>query len=275
MLSHCRFLFCVLLVILSAWLVADGQVPAAAWRIPLGSGAPQPGGKKPDIQGMIDDGPYQGAPVGGFGAGTFSRTTQGNFERWHVKAGVHKYEDVPANQFAIFVQPQDGAATAQVLSTAKPADGSLSAWNWTYPGGAGEYAALYPKSWYVYKSPQLPVQVTIEQFSPILPNNYRESSYPVAIYNWQVQNPSGTPVTVSLLFSWTNMIGWFRDTTRDFRGALSNLDYNSFHSENLAGGAMKGIVFDRQRRGPVNEEWDGQFAIAAWAGKDVEVSYLA
>jgi len=30
----------------------------------------------------------------------------------------------------------------------------------------------------------------LEQFSPILPNNYRESSYPVAVYRWHAENPT-------------------------------------------------------------------------------------
>ena len=51
---------------------------------------------------MIDDGYWQGAPVGGLGAGTFSRTYRGDFSRWHLKGGVHKYETVDANQFAIY-----------------------------------------------------------------------------------------------------------------------------------------------------------------------------
>ena len=37
---------------------------------------------------------------------------------------------------------------------------------------------------------------------------------------------------------------------------------------------MQGIVFDRIRNGPVADEWDGQFAIAALASPGVEVSYI-
>jgi non-lysosomal glucosylceramidase len=92
--------------------------------------------------GNIDNGYWQGAPVGGLGAGTFSRSYRGNFERWHVKAGVHKYQNVPANQFAVFAQPEGGKPVAQVLSTGKPEGGALSAWSWTYPVGGGEYAAV-------------------------------------------------------------------------------------------------------------------------------------
>jgi non-lysosomal glucosylceramidase len=258
----------------SSLLFADDNIPQAAWRIPIGKPVAHPGGRKPELPGIIDDGFWQGAPVGGFGAGTFSRTYRGNFERWHVKAGVHKYQNVPANQFAVFTQAGGEKPVAQVLSTGKPEHHELSSWNWTYPEGGGDYAALYPKSWFAYKSDSLPVKLTVEQFSPILPNNYKESSYPVAVYNWYAENPSDKPVTVSLLFSWTNMVGWFRDTTRGFDGAISDQNKNEYRAEKLSGGNMQGIVFDRVRKGAVTDEWDGQFAIAALSSPEVEVSYL-
>src|SRR5438128_336987 len=87
------------IVTLLATAAADDKIPKAAWRIPMGTAPQNAGGHKPEIPYLIDDGPYQGAPVGGFGAGTFSRSTRGNFERWHLKAGVHKYDNVWANQF--------------------------------------------------------------------------------------------------------------------------------------------------------------------------------
>ena len=59
--------------------------------------------------------------------------------------------------------------------------------------------------------------MTLEQFSPVLPNNYRESSYPVAVYRWHAENPTNKTVTVSVLLSWTNMEGWFRTYTHDFQ----------------------------------------------------------
>jgi len=254
---------------------SQDEIPPLAWRIPIGQPPANPGGRKPELppDGNIDDGFWQGAPVGGFGAGTFSRSYRGNFERWHLKTGVHKYENVPANQFSVFTQKEGGAPVAVVLSTGKPQGEALSAWNWTYPVGAGEYAALYPKSWFAYKSPQIPITLTLEQFSPILPNNYKESSYPVAIYNWYAKNPSDKPVTVSIMFSWTNMVGWFRDHTHGFSGALNELNTNIFRAEKLSSGEMQGIVFDRLRKGDVSEEWDGQMAIATLAGSGLDVTY--
>ncbi len=256
---------------------ASDSIPAATWRRPLGQPLATALGKKPEIKNMIDDGYWQGAPVGGLGAGTLSRSYRGDFVRWHLKAGIHKYQSIPANQFSVFVKPEGpGQAMAEVLSTAKPETGELSAWNWNYPVGAGEYAALYPKSWFDYRAPELPVHLVLEQFSPILPANYRETSYPVALYNWYATNDTQKSLTVSIMFSWTNMIGWFRDGSSRFDNQINVQNINQFRSATLANGlTMKGIVFDRLRsENAVHEEWDGQFAIAALQSPGVEISYM-
>lgn len=275
-----RFISALLLLLACAATHGGGQIPAAAWRIPIGVPPANPGTHKPELGASnIDDGYWQGAPVGGFGAGSFSRSYRGHFERWHVKAGVHKYQDVGNNQFAVFAQPEGGSPVAMALSVGKPQGWELTGWNWSYPAGDGEYAALYPKSWFAYGTKALPVKLTVEQFSPILPNNYKETSYPVAVYRWTAENPTSKPLTVSILFSWTNMVGWFRDQSRTFDGALNQQNTNRFVSEKIEGGAtsgaISGILFDRLRQGPVTEEWDGQFAIATLPGDGAEVTYLS
>ena len=262
--------------------IALGQnlIPAAAWRMPIGTAPANPGAQRSELKGAnIDDGYWQGAPVGGMGAGTFSRTVRGHFERWHIKGGTHKYEDVPTNQFAVFAESQGGRPVAMALAVDRPKNDALSAWNWSYPAGDGEYAALYPKSWFAYGTKALPVKLTVEQFSPVLPDNYKETSYPVAVYRWTAENPTAKPVTVSILFSWTNMVGWFRDQSHNFDNASSEQDFNRFKTEVIQGaggaGAMSGVVFDRIRTGRVEDDWDGQFAIATLPGAGAEVTYLA
>lgn len=256
----------------AAW--AGDTIPKAAWRRPLGLPLENHGVMHGAT--VIDDGYWQGAPVGGFGSGTFSRTYRGDFARWHIKAGVHKYAPVPANQFALFQQVEGEAqGTAQVLMTDHPKNGELASWQWDYPVGAGEYAALYPKSWFDYKWDRFPAHVVLEQFSPVLPNNYRESSYPVAVYRWHAENPTSRAVTVSVLLSWTNMVGWFRTFTRDFQGAPNQGNHNRFVSEAVGGETMKGVVFERNRANSIPNEADGQFAIAALESPGVEVTYQA
>jgi non-lysosomal glucosylceramidase len=117
-------LFLFFFVFLSAsWLWAGDTIPKAAWKRSIGLPLENAGGRKLALAatGMIDDGYWQGAPVGGFGAGTFSRTYRGDFARWHVKGGVHKYQTVWANQFAMY-QKVEGAADGVCTS----ADGRAS-----------------------------------------------------------------------------------------------------------------------------------------------------
>jgi non-lysosomal glucosylceramidase len=264
-----RVLFVVSVASACAW--AGDYIPKAAWKRPLGEALANAGTKKTSLgPEHIDDGYWQGAPVGGFGAGTFSRTYRGDFARWHLKAGVHKYETVFANEFAMY-QKSEGAAeaVAQVLSSTHPNGAALSSWKWDYPAGAGDYYALYPKSWYDYSWKQFPAHVVLEQFSPILPHNYRETSYPVALYRWHAENRTQRAVTVSIMLSWTNMIGWFRDFNRDLSGALNAGNCNRFMDRD----GVEAIIFDRNRTGPVQDEFDGQFAIATLDSPGVEVTH--
>src|ERR1700687_4921733 len=256
---------------------AADDIPKAAWKRPIGAPMDHPGTKKTGLESQhIDDGIWQGAPVGGFGAGSFSRTYRGDFARWHMQGGVHKYQTVYSNQFAMFQKSEgDAQGVARVLSATHPQNGQLAAWQWDYPVGAGNYAALYPKSWFDYRWDKFPAHVTVEQFSPILPDNYKETSYPVAVYRWHAENPSSKRVTVSILLSWENMLGLFRNFRRDLGGGINAGNFNHIEQESTAAGTMKGVVFDRNHLGPVTEGWDGQMTIAALESPGVEVSYQA
>src|ERR1700757_4441511 len=148
--SSLRSLVLITIALFSSLSWAGDAIPKAAWRRPLGQPLENPGVKRGATD--IDDGYWQGAPVGGFGSGTFSRTYRGDFARWHIKAGVHKYAPVYANQFAMFQQSAgDSQGVARVLMNDHPKNLELASWQWDYPVGAGEYAALYPKAWYDYK----------------------------------------------------------------------------------------------------------------------------
>jgi non-lysosomal glucosylceramidase len=267
---------CFLVVLHGLMLAGDSipiPIPKTAWKRAIGEPLKNAGTKKPDIP-VIDDGYWQGAPVGGFGAGTFSRDYAGNFSRWHLKTGVHKYETLYANQFAMFQRAEGSESVAQVLSCDHPKGGSLTSWKWDYPVGAGDYYSLYPKSWYDYRWDKFPAHVVLEQFSPILPQNYRETSYPVAVYRWHAENPTNHAVHVSVLLSWANMVGWSRGFTHDLGQRMSEGDRNHFVTESQSGATMKGIVFDRNRMGsPVADDWDGQMTIAALESPGVEITY--
>src|SRR5262249_39607694 len=151
---------------------------------------------------MIDDGVWGGIPLGGMGAGAIGRTYRGDFARWHLDIGKHIFQSLPANQFSVFVQQGD-KKQAHVLAPLRESKASnvLPEWNWDMPVGAGTYYALFPKAWFVYDWDALPVRLTQKQFSPIIPHNYRESSYPVGVFEWTMENPTDAPMTVGIMFT--------------------------------------------------------------------------
>jgi non-lysosomal glucosylceramidase len=233
------------------------SIPEAAWSRAIGLPFDDPA-QASNAYPIIDDGPVQGAPLGGFGAGTFARTYAGDFARWHMDIGTHSYKTVPADMFSVYAQQGD-QTVAQALWTGKP-DKALSAWQWDYPVGAGTYYALYPRSWFVYDWDQLPVDLSVEQFSPIIPNDYQATSYPLAFFTWTATNPSDQPVTVGVMFTWQNQLG-----SRTGR-------IQTVHTEDTPAGRIVGIEMGHDKPFDGNEN-DGTLVIAALETPGVTVSY--
>lgn len=186
------------------------QIPSSCtWKRPIGLGWDQPYTVR--YPSNIDDGPWHGMPLGGFGAGCIGRSSRGDFNLWHIDGGEHTFKTVPACQFSIFESGQ-----AYALSTQSPEDHTLQSWQWYPPSqeqSSGTYHALYPRSWFVYEN-VLKTQLTCEQFSPIWADNYQEASYPVAVFLWKAHNPTNAPITISIMLTWENMVGWFTNTLK-------------------------------------------------------------
>src|SRR5690348_8875181 len=94
------------------------QIPKAAWSRGIGEPLANPG--HPSVPGLIDDSYWQGVPIGGFGSGSIGRTYRGDFARWNLKVGVHKYESVAPDVFAAYEHEQGAQPVAVVLRAGKP-----------------------------------------------------------------------------------------------------------------------------------------------------------
>lgn len=186
------------------------SIPSCAWSRPIGLGWNNP--YKVRYPSNLDDGPFHGMPLGGFGAGCVGRSHRGDFNLWHIDGGEHVFQSLPACQFSVFEQVGQGEGKAYSLSTAAPEDGSLRSWQW-YPQSGGSYHALYPRSWFVYQN-VFQADLVCEQFSPILAENYQETSYPLAVFRWTAHNPTDQPITLSLMLTWQNLVGWFTNADK-------------------------------------------------------------
>ncbi|MEA5414075.1 GH116 family glycosyl hydrolase [Synechococcus sp. BA-132 BA5] len=195
------------------------QPPEASWSRPFGQGWDKPYTVR--YASNLDDGPNHGMPLGGFGAGCLARGIDGAFNLWHLDGGEHWFGVLPDCQFALFEQDGEGRrahalATAPERDDSRPGSGPpLAAWSW-YPAAtparpSGTVAVRYPISSHHYAG-VFTADVRCEAFSPILPGDYRRTSYPVAVFAWTLSNPTNRPLELSLLLSWRNTVGWFTNT---------------------------------------------------------------
>ncbi|TAE61149.1 MAG: bile acid beta-glucosidase [Nostocales cyanobacterium] len=268
------------------------KIPPYTWKRPIGLGWEKPYTVRNPSN--LDDGPFHGMPLGGFGAGCIGRSSRGDFNLWQIDGGEHTFKNVPACQFSIFTSDKTYA-----LSTQPPEDNTLQTWQWypnisnvseleagkmPTPQDTGTYHALYPRSWFVYEN-VFPAQLTCEQFSPIWANNYQETSYPVAVFLWTAHNPTDKPITISIMLTWENMSGWFTNSLKspkvEFRNdgspvyeykpcwGESKNNYNWLAEDDKFLGCVLGQVTNNE----TPQEGDGTWCIATTKNPQVELFY--
>ncbi len=256
------------------------EIPSCAWSRPIGQGWDKPYTVR--YASNLDDGPWHGMPLGGFGAGCIGRSHRGDFNLWHIDGGEHVFKNLPACQFSVYEETTE-TKQAYALCTEAPEDGTLSAWKW-YPKEAGSYHALYPRSWFVYKN-VFQTELTCEQFSPIFPNNYQETSYPIAVFDWTAHNPTDEPITLSILFTWQNTAGWFTNSVksptvrvRDDGSPVYEYQPRWGESEGASNRWMQdhfrvGCLMSKHGTSVEPQEGEGEWAIATSENPSVEVFY--
>jgi hypothetical protein len=121
----------------------------------------------------------------------------GTFGPWQMKVGRYEERFLPQGAFHIREQVKGKRATARTLAT----DDVLPAWTRLQPG-EGEYHALFPRGWCTYRP--FETNIALEFFTPVIKDNYRETSLPAALFQFRIHNPLSSPVEVSVMFTFPN-----------------------------------------------------------------------
>lgn len=163
-----------------------------------------------------------GVPIGGIGAGTIGRGWKGDFNRWQLIPGMYSYDIVEVNQFTVCIRKGCKTVYQQVLSPTAPngklnCEKNLQGWTWSFDGGRAFYHALYPRAWTVYEIPAHSLRLTCRQVSPIFPDDYKDTSLPVGVFVWTVENLGCEEMEVSIMFTFQNGDGGAEDSAGGHR----------------------------------------------------------
>jgi non-lysosomal glucosylceramidase len=247
-----------------AALAAAGEVPAPvippnAWRRGIGLPCPDVGHPRVTTP-MVDDGEWAGVPIGGLGTGSIGRTFRGDFARWHLEVGTHRFRPSPVDGFAIHVGGTAGeAARTTLLSALRPAD--LPADVASLPPGLGTYHALFPRAWQAFEPVDLGVRVVGEQLSPVIANDLDSSALPVGVFDWWIENPASESRTVGLLLAWEDPV------------ASQGLEVAGGRHERIASASAEGVVLHSGPAAPTGLR--GTFAVAARADAGLTITTVA
>ncbi|CAM8914689.1 unnamed protein product [Rhodiola kirilowii] len=159
---------------------------------------------------------YHGVPLGGIGAGSIGRSYKGIFQRYQLFPTKCEDKPILANQFSVFVSRESGGKYSTVLSLVDQEEllkenteaFGIKSWDWNLKGEKCTYHALYPRAWTVYEGePDPEIKIVSRQISPVIPHNYKESSFPVSVQTFTVTNSGNSAADITLLFTWANSVG--------------------------------------------------------------------
>ena len=209
-------------------------------------------------------------PVGGIGTGTVSLGGRGNLQDWEIMNRPAKgYNPGPGRQNAPFFTLYTDAGGKKDL---RLLEGPIPFF--LYEGSSGAIAtnhglprfnnvsfdAAYPFGQVNLSAPQVPVQVRIKAFNPLIPGDVDNSSIPIAVIDFELRNTSDEQVRFSICGTMQNFIG------EDGVEGKAEDNLNTF----LEGEGFSGIYFSSDGVDKESEQWGGMALAIASPG---EISY--
>ena len=152
-------------------------------------------------------------PLGGIGTGNVSLSARGQLQDWEIFNRPAKGKNLPNTFFAIRTQVANEDPVARVLEGPLQPPHILShGYQPSYYGGLPRMAKTkfygqYPFAKIEFEDPDVPVQVELEAFTPLVPLNPEDSGIPCAVFTYSVHNPLDKPIAVSLVGSLFNCVG--------------------------------------------------------------------
>ncbi|MEZ4595971.1 MAG: GH116 family glycosyl-hydrolase [Chloroflexota bacterium] len=152
-------------------------------------------------------------PLGGIGTGNVSLGARGDLRDWELADRPAKGNRSPNTFFCIRVRVGDAPPVTKVLEGPIPPPHDLShGYHPTTAAGLPRFARAtftgeYPIATVELEHPDVPLDVRLEAFTPLVPLDPDDSGIPGAVLTWRLRSRAAEPVAVTLVGSLINPIG--------------------------------------------------------------------
>ena len=152
--------------------------------------------------------------LGGIGTGNISVGARGELRDWEIFNRPAKGNHMPYSFFAIRTQVEGGKAVTKVLeSKLHPPHTGATGYPAVQVAGLPRFESStlegeYPFVRVFFEDDHVPVNVSMEAFTPFIPLNSVDSGIPGAVIRYRVTNPSCSTIAVSIAGSQANPVGF-------------------------------------------------------------------
>jgi non-lysosomal glucosylceramidase len=221
-------------------------------------------------------------PLGGIGTGTVSLGGRGNLCDWEIMNRPSK-GFMPTGQaapfFCLYTVTASGEKMVKVL------EGQLEPEEFEGSHGSGSpnaglprfrdcsFAVAYPLAQVFLSDPQVPLDIRMEAFNPMVPCDEETSGLPIAVIRYVLKNNTNTSIAATVCGNIPNFIGndGF-EKQRNWCGDLGPVGENKNTNHFVENGQAQGIVMQSDGVDPHAEQW-GTMALMTRTGDSV--SYRA
>jgi non-lysosomal glucosylceramidase len=209
-------------------------------------------------------------PLGGIGTGTVSLGGRGNLQDWEIMnrpaKGYNPSTGKNNSPFFVLYTKTEDKTDIRLLEGPVPfylyegSSGAVATNHGLPRFSENSFETAYPFGQVKLKTPQIPVDVKIKAFNPLIPGDVNRSSIPVVILDFELTNNSDKEIKFSICGSMPNFIG--EDGTQG--KAAGNK--NTFKEEQN----FKGVLLTSEEVEPDSDQWGEISLISPSEG---EVSY--
>jgi non-lysosomal glucosylceramidase len=203
-------------------------------------------------------------PIGGIGTGTVSLGGRGNLQDWEIVNRPAKGFTPERAFFAIRTATESAEPVVRALEGILPAE-LYEGWSGSPAPNAGlprfrhyAFESAYPFGTVILTDPDVPVDVRMEAFNPLIPVEPDLSGIPVAVLRFVLSNKTSDAVTASVCGSLQNFIG--KDGSLGSPGS----NHNSFQSAE----GIQGIFLQSEGANREAEQW-GTMALSTTSAGNV------
>ncbi|MCL5745406.1 MAG: non-lysosomal glucosylceramidase [Acidobacteria bacterium] len=215
-------------------------------------------------------------PLGGIAAGSISLGGRGQLCDWEIFNRPDKGKSAGYAFPAIWAQVGNAKPVVRVLEAKlAPPYEAASGLNPASVSGlvrldGATFTGEYPLAAVAFRDRKLPVKVTLEAFTPIMPLEADDSGLPVAVLRYRVKNPNKEAAKVSIAYSLDNPVGVdLRGQTRSGRPLISHR-VNEFRS----GSGIEGLFMTNPETGK-EDPLAGSFALCVLGAAKGDLTRLS